>query len=58
MEERQLIKLEAWLKTWRISCLKIVAKSLKKLSAWIAIKEQPAWLLKSFSYCQLKQIIT
>jgi len=56
--ECQLIKLEAWFKARRISCLKIVAKSLKKLPAWIAIKEQPAWLLKSFSYCELKQIIT
>jgi len=40
MEERQLIKLEAWFKPQRISCLKIVAKRLKKLPAWTVLKEQ------------------
>lgn len=42
MEERQLIKLEAWFKPQRISCLKIVAKRLKKLPAWTVLKEQLA----------------
>ncbi|ARS38446.1 cytochrome C [Sphingobacteriaceae bacterium GW460-11-11-14-LB5] len=44
MEEREFIKIEAKFKSQRISCLKIVAKNLKKLPEWHPAKGQPAWL--------------
>ncbi|WP_029275587.1 FN3 associated domain-containing protein [Pedobacter borealis] len=44
MEERELIKIEAKFKPQHISCLKIVAKNLKKLPEWHPAKGQPAWL--------------
>jgi hypothetical protein len=46
MEERQLIKLKGWFKSWHISCLKIAAKNPNELLIWILIKEQSACLLK------------
>ena len=44
MEEHELIKIEAKFKPQHISCLKIIAKNLKKLPEWHPAKGQPAWL--------------
>ncbi len=43
-EERSFINVEAKFKPERISCLKIIAKNLKKLPVWHPGKGEPAWV--------------
>ena len=43
-DERAFIKVEAQFKPQRISCLKIIAKNLKKLPVWHPGKGEPAWV--------------
>lgn len=43
-EEDSFIKVEAKFKPQHISCIKIVAKNLKKLPAWHPGKGEPAWV--------------
>lgn len=43
-EERSLMKVEAKFKPQSITCLKIIAKNLKKLPVWHPGKGEPAWI--------------
>jgi len=43
-DEESFIKIEVKFKPQRITCLKIVAKNLKKLPAWHPGKGEPAWV--------------